>query len=91
MNCNCEIPDDQPACGCRYADGKFYPRDEQAKFDAALAEAQTPAKPCAKRIATSPVTWCALPQEHDGQCSGPFPRELPAALSGPEMAKRRRW
>lgn len=53
---------------------KYYPRDERALVDA--GEPLRP-KPCAKRIDRYiTVTWCHLPEDHYGDCSGPEPRAL---------------
>jgi hypothetical protein len=74
------------------------PTDERGKFDAAIDEASRPSKPCAKRINhenvsrfETSVTWCMLPDHHDGQCSGPLPTILPPNDLGPAASKRRRW
>jgi hypothetical protein len=77
---------------------KRYPTDPRGRLDAGAS--LTAPKPCAKRIthecAADPalrtcITWCALPDGHDGQCSGPAPRVIEPNDFGPATAKRRRW
>lgn len=67
---------------------KHYPTSELGLLDPGAESETRPAKPCCKLIDHSneldaalhaAVTWCAQPEGHEGECSGPFPRVLEAS------------
>lgn len=95
----CLTPVGDHRCGATLfhsTEGKHYPTDPRGFEDHVDF---VPAKPCARRItherAADPalhtaITWCTLPSDHDGQCSGPPPRVIPTDDLGPGYTKRRR-
>lgn len=75
---------------------KKYPTNLDGLNDAGVTWDQT--KSCCKRINhenvsrfETSVTWCTLPEGHDGQCSGPLPSIIEPDDLGPGASKRRRW
>jgi hypothetical protein len=68
-------------------DEKHFPADHRGLEDAVDF---VPAKPCARRMNTTPVSWCGLPDGHEAPCHAEPVKPIEVDDLGPGAAKRRR-